>query len=157
MVMNRSDFVFIDLWAPLSLYYMIVAALALTALLLCVLVHSRFGVTLRALKSNQSRVEAMGLNALRFRITAYMISAMICGLAGALFANWQEYVSPDIMHWTRSGELMIVIVLGGSGDFGRPVAGRGGVFPAGGIPAGNSGPYPALPMRRIGCWSLACS
>ena len=123
MVMNRSDFVFIDLWAPLSLYYMIVAALALTALLLCVLVHSRFGVTLRALKSNQSRVEAMGLNALRFRITAYMISAMICGLAGALFANWQEYVSPDIMHWTRSGELMIVIVLGGLATLAGPLLG----------------------------------
>ena len=48
---------------------------------------------------------------------------MICGLAGALFASWQEYVSPDIMHWTRSGELMIIIILGGLGTLAGPIIG----------------------------------
>ena len=48
---------------------------------------------------------------------------MICGLAGALFASWQEYVSPDIMHWTRSGELMIIIILGGLGTLSGPLLG----------------------------------
>ena len=46
-------------------------------------------------------------------MVGYVISAVICGIAGTLFASWQEYVSPDIMHWTRSGELMIIIILGG--------------------------------------------
>jgi branched-chain amino acid transport system permease protein len=65
----------------------------------------------------------MGLTPLKFKITAYVISAMICGLAGTLFASWQEYVSPDIMHWTRSGELMIIIILGGLGTLAGPLLG----------------------------------
>ena len=60
---------------------------------------------------------------LHFKITGYVISAMICGLAGALFASWQEYVSPDIMHWSRSGELMIIIILGGIGTMAGPLLG----------------------------------
>jgi branched-chain amino acid transport system permease protein len=87
------------------------------------IVGSRFGVVLRAIKDNESRVEAMGLAPLPFKITGYVISAMICGLAGALFASWQEYVSPDIMHWTRSGELMIIIILGGLGTLAGPLIG----------------------------------
>ena len=65
----------------------------------------------------------MGLVPLHFKITGYLISAMICGLAGALFASWQEYVSPDIMHWTRSGELMIIIILGGLATLTGPLLG----------------------------------
>ena len=80
-------------------------------------------MTLRAIKSNESRVEAMGLSALRFKIVGYVISAVICGIAGSLFANWQEYVSPDIMHWTRSGELMIIIILGGLATLAGPLLG----------------------------------
>ena len=87
------------------------------------IVRSRFGVVLQAIRSNESRVEAMGLAPLPFKITGYVISAMICGLAGALFASWQEYVSPDIMHWTRSGELMIIIILGGLGTLSGPLLG----------------------------------
>ena len=87
------------------------------------IVRSRFGVTLRAIKSNESRVEAMGLVPLHFKMTSYVISAVICGLAGTLFASWQEYVSPDIMHWTRSGELMIIIILGGLGTLAGPLLG----------------------------------
>jgi branched-chain amino acid transport system permease protein len=97
--------------------------LALVGLALMFIVRSRFGVTLRAIKSNESRVEAMGLVPLRFKITGYVISAVICGLAGALFASWQEYVSPDIMHWTRSGELMIIIILGGLATLAGPLLG----------------------------------
>ena len=78
---------------------------------------------MRAIKSNESRIEAMGLEPLQFKITSYVISAVICGLAGVLFANWQEYVSPDIMHWTRSGELMIIIILGGLGTMAGPLLG----------------------------------
>ena len=87
------------------------------------IVRSRFGVTLRAIKSNESRVEAMGLPPLRFKMVGYLISAVICGIAGSLFANWQEYVSPDIMHWTRSGELMIIIILGGLATLAGPLLG----------------------------------
>jgi branched-chain amino acid transport system permease protein len=123
MSIDRAEFIIIDLWEPLRLYYLIWAALTLSSILLMFIVRSRFGVVLQAIKGNESRVEAMGLAPLPFKITGYVISAMICGLAGALFASWQEYVSPDIMHWTRSGELMIIIILGGLGTLSGPLLG----------------------------------
>ena len=123
MSIDRADFVIIDLWDPLRLYYLIWIALLVCSVLLMVIVNSRFGVVLRGIKDNESRIEAMGLVPLQYKITAYVISAMICGLAGTLFASWQEYVSPDIMHWSRSGELMIVIVLGGLSYLAGPLLG----------------------------------
>lgn len=123
MSIDRANFIIIDLWDPLRLYYLIWAALFISSFLLMVIVNSRFGVVLRGIKDNESRIEAMGLAPLKFKITAYVISAMICGLAGTLFASWQEYVSPDIMHWSRSGELMIVIVLGGLAYIAGPLLG----------------------------------
>ena len=107
----------------MRLYFLIWAALGLFSLILMFIVRSRFGVTLRAIKSNESRVESMGLVPMHFKITSYVISAMICGISGTLFASWQEYVSPDIMHWTRSGELMIIIILGGLGTLAGPILG----------------------------------
>ena len=98
-------------------------ALFVVSLLLMLIINSRFGVILQGIKDNESRIEAMGLSTFRFKITAYVLSAAVCGLAGALFANWQEYVSPDIMHWSRSGELMIVIVLGGLSYIAGPLIG----------------------------------
>ena len=123
MSIDRAEFIIIDLWEPLRLYYLIWAALAFSSVLLMFIVRSRFGVVLQAIRSNESRVEAMGLAPLPFKITGYVISAMICGLAGALFASWQEYVSPDLMHWSRSGELMIIIILGGIGTMAGPLIG----------------------------------
>ena len=123
MSIDRADFGFIDLYDPLRLYFLIWVCLVIVGLVLMLIVRSRFGVTLRAIKSNESRVEAMGLSPLRFKMVGYVISAIICGIAGTLFASWQEYVSPDIMHWTRSGELMIIIILGGLGTLAGPLFG----------------------------------
>ena len=123
MGVDRAEFIIIDLWDPLQLYYMIWTALSAVSLLLLFIINSRFGVILQGIKDNESRIEAMGLSALPFKITAFVLSAAICGLAGALFANWQEYVSPDIMHWSRSGELMIVIILGGLSYISGPLIG----------------------------------
>ena len=123
MSIDRADFMPIDLWEPLRLYYLIWVVLLAVSLFLMVIVRSRFGVVLEAIRGNEGRVEAMGLVPLRFKITGYVISAMICGLAGTMFASWQEYVSPDIMHWTRSGELMIIIILGGIGTLAGPLLG----------------------------------
>ena len=123
MSIDRADFGFIDLYDPLRLYFLIWVCLVIVGLVLMLIVRSRFGVTLRAIKSNESRVEAMGLSPLRFKMVGYVISAIICGIAGTLFASWQEYVSPDIMHWTRSGELMIIVILGGLGTLAGPLFG----------------------------------
>ena len=123
MSIDRAEFGFIDLYEPLRLYFLIWVLLVLVGLLMMVIVRSRFGVTLQAIKSNEARIEAMGLVPLHYKLVSYLLSAMICGVAGTLFASWQEYVSPDIMHWTRSGELMIIIILGGLGTLVGPVIG----------------------------------
>jgi branched-chain amino acid transport system permease protein len=123
MSIDRAEFGIIDLYEPLRLYFLIWGVLVLVGIMLMLIVRSRFGVTLQAIKSNETRVEAMGLVPLHYKLVSYVISAMMCGLAGALFASWQEYVSPDIMHWTRSGELMIIIILGGLGTLAGPVIG----------------------------------
>jgi len=123
MSIDRAEFGIIDLYEPLRLYFLIWGVLVLVGVMLMLIVRSRFGVTLQAIKSNETRVEAMGLVPLHYKLVSYVISAMMCGLAGALFASWQEYVSPDIMHWTRSGELMIIIILGGLGTLAGPVIG----------------------------------
>ncbi|MGY9021827.1 MAG: branched-chain amino acid ABC transporter permease [Rhodobacterales bacterium] len=123
LIMDRSDFIFIDLYEPLRLYYLIFFTLAIVSIMLMLLIRSRFGVILQAIKSNENRVEAMGLNPLKFKITGYVISAIICGISGCLFASWQEFVSPDIMHWTRSGDLMIIIILGGLTYLAGPLVG----------------------------------
>lgn len=123
LIMDRSNFIFIDLYEPLRLYYLIFFTLAIVSIMLMLLIRSRFGVILQAIKSNENRVEAMGLNPLKFKITGYVISAIICGISGCLFASWQEFVSPDIMHWTRSGDLMIIIILGGLTYLAGPLVG----------------------------------
>ena len=123
MSIDRAEFILFDLYDPLRLYYLIWSALLITSVILLFIVHSRFGVVLQAINNNESRVEALGLSPLRFKVTGYVISAMICGVAGTLFASWQEYVSPDIMHWSRSGELMIIIILGGLATLAGPLLG----------------------------------
>ncbi len=120
---DRSHFFLIDIYKNLRLYYVILSLLIITSFISCILYNSRFGVTLRAIKSNPSRAQSLGLKIINFKITAFIFSAIICGLSGTLFANWQEYISPDIMHWTKSGELLIVIVLGGLGTLSGPLIG----------------------------------
>ena len=123
MSIDRAEFILFDLYDPLRLYYLIWSTLLIISVVLLFLVHSRFGVVLQATKNNESRVEALGLSPIGFKVTGYVISAMICGVAGTLFASWQEYVSPDIMHWSRSGELMIIIILGGLATLAGPLLG----------------------------------
>ena len=74
-------------------------------------------------KSNEQRMQALGFPTYRYKLTAFMIAGMICGIAGGLYANWNEFVSPAVMHWTRSGELLIMVILGGMGTLFGPILG----------------------------------
>ena len=125
-ILDRSEFTLFDLYAPLRLYYLAWAGLAGVSLFTMLAVRSRFGVVLSAARSNPERVEAMGLDPRRYQVIAFVISALIGGMAGVLFANWQEYASPAIMHWSRSGELLIIVVIGGMGTLAGPLLGAAG-------------------------------
>jgi branched-chain amino acid transport system permease protein len=87
------------------------------------LLHSRFGLILGGIRQSERRMQAVGVDTFRYRWLAFVISGMGAGLAGALMANLGRFVSPDMMHWTTSGELLIMNVLGGAGTILGPVMG----------------------------------
>lgn len=121
---NRSEFAgMIDLWDGVQFYYFVLGALIIALFLCHRFLHSRFGQVVKGARSNDRRMRAIGFPTYRYRLTAFAIAGTICGVAGALFANWNEYVSPDYMHWTRSGEIMIMVILGGMGTLVGPVLG----------------------------------
>ncbi|MGQ3076013.1 MAG: branched-chain amino acid ABC transporter permease, partial [Ferrovibrionaceae bacterium] len=87
------------------------------------LVRSRFGLVLQGIRQNERRMGALGLAAYRYKLTAFVIAGAGAGLAGALMANFLRFVSPDMLHWTKSGELMVMVILGGVGTLFGPVFG----------------------------------
>ncbi len=87
------------------------------------ILHSRFGLFLGGIRQSERRMQAIGVDTFRTRWLAFVISGMGAGLAGALMANLGRFVSPDMMHWTTSGELLIMNVLGGTGTIFGPVIG----------------------------------
>lgn len=99
----------------LAFHYICLGALALTWSACAMLLASRFGRVLRAVRENPQRVEAVGLAPYPFRLVAYGIAGGIGGLAGFLLANATEFVSPATLSWQRSGELLFMVILGGIG------------------------------------------
>jgi branched-chain amino acid transport system permease protein len=87
------------------------------------LAASRFGRVLRGLTGSETRLQAIGFAPYPFRLAAYVIAGTMCGLAGFLLGNHAEFVSPAYMHWQRSGELIVIVLLGGTGTMYGPVLG----------------------------------
>jgi branched-chain amino acid transport system permease protein len=113
----------IDLDQPIVFYYIVLAILVLFLVLGGRLVESRFGMVIRAAKSNEPRARAIGFSPFRYKLTAFVVAGSAGGLAGALLANQTEYLTPEFMHWTRSGEIMFMVILGGMGTLVGPVIG----------------------------------
>jgi branched-chain amino acid transport system permease protein len=113
----------IDLAQPATFYYVVLAILVLLLVAGRRLVASRFGMVIRAAKANEPRARAIGFSTARYKLTAFVIAGATAGLAGALLANQTEYLTPDFMHWTRSGEIMFMVILGGMGSLFGPVLG----------------------------------
>jgi branched-chain amino acid transport system permease protein len=113
----------VDLREPTVFYYVVLGILILFLALGSRLVASRFGMVVRAAKANEPRARAIGFSPLRYKLTAFVIAGSGGGLAGALLANQTEYLTPDFMHWTRSGEIMFMVILGGMGTLFGPVIG----------------------------------
>ena len=121
---SRSDFGgLVDLGDPLAFYYVVLVLLLLAVWVTDRIVNSRFGMVLRAAKSNEARARAIGFFPYAYRLAAFVIAGAMGGLAGALLANHTNYLTPDFMHWTRSGEIMFMVILGGMGSAAGPVLG----------------------------------
>ena len=98
-----------------AIYYAAYFALVASVWFCRKLVSSRFGMVIRGAMSNPVRMQAVGFPIYRYRLTAFVLAGAICGVAGFLFANHQQFLSPVYMNWLRSGEIMIMVILGGMG------------------------------------------
>jgi len=103
----------LDLKDAPTFYYVALAVLAATLLGLNAFVGSRFGRAIVAIRDDDLRAEALGFATYRMRLAVFVAAGAIAGIAGALSVNQQGYVSPNLLHWTQSGTLMVMVILGG--------------------------------------------
>jgi len=122
-LLSRNTAPGIDLGDERQFYYLCLAALAAFLFFSWRLVHSRFGMVIRGCMENEPRMKSLGFATFRYRLVCFVIAGAGAGLAGALIANQTEYVSPGLMHWTRSGEILVMVLLGGMGTLFGPVLG----------------------------------
>ncbi len=124
VIYGRSAFGgWLDLDHPMQRYYLIFAVLVLCILFVWRVVNSRFGMVVRGAQSNETRMSAIGYAVFGYRLVCFVIAGTICGLAGFLSANVEKFVSPDMIHWKASGELIFMVVIGGMGSLLGPLAG----------------------------------
>ena len=123
IVRRRNIFAGLNTRDDTVFYFIVLALLVIFYALLARIVASPFGQVLTGIRQNARRMEALGYNVFAYRLTALILSGMGTALAGALMANYARFVSPDMLHWTKSGELMIMVILGGTGTLFGPLLG----------------------------------
>jgi branched-chain amino acid transport system permease protein len=123
-IYSRSQFAgLINLGNRTVFYYVCVVLLFAVIFGTWRVINSRFGLVIQGSRSNDRRMRAIGFPTFRYRLVCFVIAGMICGLAGALLANYTAFISPAMMHWTRSGDLIVMVVLGGMGSLFGPLIG----------------------------------
>ena len=123
-IYHRSTFGgVLDLNNTTVFYYLCFALLLASIYLVWRIVNSRFGLVIQGVRSNERRMRAIGFPTLRYKLVCFVMAGAMCGLAGALLANFTSFISPAMMHWTRSGDLMVMAVLGGMHAMFGPLIG----------------------------------
>lgn len=120
---DYSSIPFLDLGNDLQFYYVVLAVVIVAFLLFKRIIESRFGHALMGCRENPSRMQALGYPVYGIQLVAYSLSGALMGLAGALLANHNLFVSPNLMHWTQSADLIIMVLVGGMGLMFGGVAG----------------------------------
>ena len=113
----------LNMRADMTFYYVCLVLLVAFVLLCRRMMRSRFGFAVQGIRQNTRRMAALGLHVDAYRLAAFVVAAAGAGLAGALNANFLRFVSPDMLHWTTSGDLTAMVVLGGAGTLYGPVLG----------------------------------
>ncbi len=123
-ILRRSQFgELVNLSNRTQFYYICFVLLLGTIYVTWRVVNSRFGLVIQGSRSNDRRMRAIGFPTFRYRLACFVIAGAICGLAGALLANHTGFISPATMHWTRSGDLIVMVVLGGMASSFGPLIG----------------------------------
>ena len=118
-----ADATLLDLEKPLHMYFFVLACLALTYAFLAVLLRSRFGHALAGIRANEQRMRAAGYNTYLYKLAAFVIAAMLAGVAGFLSVAKNGTVSPELLSWHESGGVLLMIILGGLGNLRGAVIG----------------------------------
>ena len=105
----------LELANDLVFYYVVLLILLAALYLLRRLLAARFGQAIQAIRENETRMEAIGFPTYRYKLICFVIAGGVAGLAGALIANQNSFVSPNLLQWTQSGTLMVMVILGGVG------------------------------------------
>jgi len=113
----------LELGRPSVFFYVVAAIFMAVVFAFSRLVRSRFGRVLRGIKDNERRMQSLGYDTYRYKLAAFVIAGALAGLGGALNANLVQLVSPSQMHWTHSGRLMVMVILGGMQSLVGPVIG----------------------------------
>jgi branched-chain amino acid transport system permease protein len=106
-----------------SFYYVVAVLLVGFLILARRLLDARFGTALRGVRENERRLAALGIDLYGIKLAAFTLGGAVAGLAGALMANQARFVSPELLHWTKSGDLLIMVILGGLGTLYGSVLG----------------------------------
>ncbi|SFQ28880.1 branched-chain amino acid transport system permease protein [Roseivivax halotolerans] len=121
----RNDFPGLNTLDPIQFFGLCATLLCLALLVFWRLARSPFGLALGAARQVPQRVETVGLDPVRLKLVAFVLSGMMTGLAGALFADLNRFVSPTMFSWQFSGELIVLVILGGVGRLMGPLIGAG--------------------------------
>lgn len=113
----------LDLGSDVVFYYTALALLSGGVYALHRLAHSRFGRVIQAIRENEARAEAIGFPVYRYKLACFVLAGAAGGLAGVLLASHGKYVNPNVLHWTQSGTLMVMVILGGVGRLWGGVVG----------------------------------
>lgn len=120
---ERSRVPGIDLDSDFTFYYVVLAIFLAVLFLIGRLKNSRFGTVIQGIRQNETRIEAVGYPAYRYKLACFVIAGGIAGLAGALAVNQSGFASPSLMHWMQSGSVMVMVILGGVGSLYGGAAG----------------------------------
>ncbi|MEJ5088281.1 branched-chain amino acid ABC transporter permease [Brucella pseudogrignonensis] len=123
IVRQANDLFGISLRDKTTMYYVILVSMILYLSFLWRVVHSSYGAVLSGIRQSERRMTAMGIETYRYKLYGFVLAGMGAGLAGALLTIFMRFASPDTLHWTKSGELMVMVILGGVGSFFGPLWG----------------------------------
>ena len=122
-ILVRNQFPGINTMKPLSFFLICYGLLMAATALFAIVRASRFGSALEVVRQNETRAAAVGIAPYPIKLAAFALSGMITGIAGALYADLNRFVSPSMLSWHMSGELIVLIILGGTGRLFGPLAG----------------------------------
>jgi branched-chain amino acid transport system permease protein len=123
VINTRSEIPLISLDDPIQMFFVSFVSLILFMWLSHLITKSNFGLILKGIKDNEARMISLGYNVYLHKLIAFVFSGIICGFAGVLLGNFMTFISPEMIDWSRSGELMFMVILGGVATVMGPLFG----------------------------------